>query len=119
MATQDASQVEERLQFTAYTCLKTMEIDADAGAQDRIHEEIRTATNLLLANGLENDDEALLAAQIRLVSVLLTASAKTVAPDDTAPELALRMLATQRSELRAHDIDTVIAGLCPGFWPFC
>src|SRR5215217_4469532 len=98
MATQGASRAEERLQFTAYTCLKTMEIDADAEAQDRIDQGIRTATSQLLESGLGDDDEALLAAQIRLICVLLTASSKNVAPDDAAPERALRLLATERSE---------------------
>jgi hypothetical protein len=111
-----------RLRSVADRFFETMQVEPDAAARDGVARLIERTVERLTQEGSLDDSEAVTAAEVRLIYVLLGASLRA------APEADRRFYAFQpEADRRFPETTTTLdgaalagflRGICP-LWPFC
>lgn len=109
----NADEVEWRLLNAADQFAKRVGVRLSEDARSFLRDRIANATARLAAEGQLNDEASLQRAE-RAVSSLIYRSA-TGGWEDRSREPSRR----PRPEVREADLARTLAGLCPGFFPFC
>ena len=97
-------------------------VQPDEGVYTAIQSLAEAGATTLQDEFRANDQEAVNAAEARLAVLLFAATARGLGIDDRESfEDALRSLPIDmtRLTLSSESVESLVGGLCPGFWPFC
>jgi hypothetical protein len=101
---------------TARTTFETLNVEADPQVMEVVRGLAETAARTLHEEGRDEEEEAIRAAEARLVYVLTTAGIRT---ENTEPDLDyLRAFPNRGTALEAAALVEFLDGICP-IWPFC
>ncbi len=106
--------VSNRLAKTAADHAQEAELPLTAGGQDALGVLVTQAVDRLLDDGQLDNDTLVARAEASLIRVVDELAALELVGETSPPREAAAKPLLDETAVRE-----VVAGLCPGFWPFC